>query len=126
MSNFGHCALIGCLAFGAVAVTRIHVFNICVSISLIIGSRGLLEVCNGQSNFRKPCAVNLLVVLHLTLDHSFQVNLWWLSIKVPRLSRLLLVLEVCNVQSTFSKPLAANLRREKTDLRQRSCSNCIS
>ena len=27
VSNFGHCALIGCLAFGAVAVTRIHIFS---------------------------------------------------------------------------------------------------
>ena len=67
-----------------------------------------LEICNAQSTLRKSYAANLLVVSDLTLDCSFKVKLWWLSIKVP-ISCLLLVLEVCNVESTFRKPLAGNL-----------------
>ena len=66
------------------------------------------EVCNVQLTFRKPYAVNLLVMSNLTLDRSFKVKLGRVSIKVP-LSCLLLVLEVCNVQPTFTKPQAANL-----------------
>ena len=58
--------------------------------------------------FRKPYAANLLVVSDLTLDRSFKVKLWWLSIKVS-ISHLLLALEVCNLQSTFKKPLPTNL-----------------
>ena len=73
-------------------------------ISLIIGSR----VSNVQLTFRKPYAANLLVMSDLTLDPSFKVKLWRVSIKVP-LSCLLLVLEVCNVQSTFRKPYALHL-----------------
>ena len=74
------------VAFGAVAVTRMRVFNKSVSISLIIGSRGL----------------------QCTVDPSFKVKLGRVSIKVP-ISCLLLVLGVSNVQLAFRKPYAANL-----------------
>ena len=75
-----------------------------VSISLIIGSRGL------------QCTVNLqeimycksLTMSNLTLDRSFKVKLGRVSIKVPK-SHLLLVLEVSNVQLTCRKPYAGNL-----------------
>ena len=94
MSNFGHCALIGCLSFGAVAVTRIHIFNKSVSILLIIGFRGLQCTVNLYENIY---AANLLVVSDLSLDHSLVVKLWRLNIKVP-VSCLFVVLDVCNVQ----------------------------
>ena len=68
----------------------------------------VLEVCNVQLTFRKPYAVNLLVMSDLTLDHFFKVKLGWVSIKVP-ISHLLLVLEISNVQLTFRKPYAGNL-----------------
>ena len=44
--NFGCCALIGCLTFGAVAIARIGVFNKSVSILLTIGCRGLQCIVN--------------------------------------------------------------------------------
>ena len=68
----------------------------------------VLEVCNVQLTFRKPCTANLLTMSNLTLDCSFKVKLGWVSIKVPK-SHLLLVLEVSNVQSTFRKPYAVHL-----------------
>ena len=68
----------------------------------------VLGVSNVHSTFRKPYAVNVLVMADLTLDPSFKVKLGWASIKVP-ISRLLLVLEVSNVQLNFRKPYAGNL-----------------
>ena len=68
----------------------------------------VLEVCNVQSTFRKPYALNLLVMSDMTLDCSFKVKLGRVRIKVL-ITRLLLVLEVSHVQSTFRKPYAANL-----------------
>ena len=64
--------------------------------------------------FKKPYAVNLLVMSDLTLAPSFKVKLGRVSIKVP-IPRLWLVLEVSNVQSAFRKPYAANLL-EMSDL----------
>ena len=93
LSNFGHCALIGCLAFGAVAITRIHIRTQSLSCLLLV-----LEVCNVQTTFRKSYAANILVMSDLTVDHSFKVKLGWVNIKVL-LSHLLSVLEVSNVQS---------------------------
>ena len=84
MSKFGHCALICCLAFGAVAVTYMHIFNKSAFILLIIGSRSL------QRTFRKPQAANLLVLSDLIFFHPFKVKPGQVNIKEP-ISYLLLV-----------------------------------
>ena len=48
MSNFGCCALNGCLAFGAVAIIRIHVFNKSVSISVYVSNTAFfITLCGG-------------------------------------------------------------------------------
>ena len=56
MNNFGHCAPIGCLGFGAIAVAFTFLTKLSPSRLVLF-----LEVYNAESTFVKPYSGNVLV-----------------------------------------------------------------